>query len=387
MININPDRGVINKGNWGRIKNVMKKAAGGDDITVAFLGGSITQGCHSSVPEKCYARLVHKWWVDKFPKAKVEFINAGIGGTTSQFGVARVKQHVLIHNPDFLLTEFAVNDENTEFFKETYESLVRVILSSANAPSLMLMNNVQYDTGNNAEDMHLAVAKHYDLPMVSMKNTIYAAVWRGEIEPLSVSTDYLHPNDLGHEMVAEVIINLLEKIYASFVENEEKRLSMNNQDGGEKEYMLLPPITPSRYEDSLRMKNYNMSDGTFEVSLKGFVADDRKKQYFLDIFSGGFTACKEGDAISFETECTGFAVQYKKTVNKPAPVAIAIIDDEEANPVILDANFEETWGDCLYIETVAEGMPLGKHKIEIRITENHEDDKSDFYLVSVIRSK
>ena len=41
-------KGVLNKGNLSRIERVMKKAMAGEDITVGFLGGSITQGCLST---------------------------------------------------------------------------------------------------------------------------------------------------------------------------------------------------------------------------------------------------------------------------------------------------------------------------------------------------
>ena len=67
----------------------MRKAKSGEPITVGFLGGSITQGCLSSTPETCYAYLVYEWWKKQFPDTSVTYVNAGIGGTTSQFGVAR----------------------------------------------------------------------------------------------------------------------------------------------------------------------------------------------------------------------------------------------------------------------------------------------------------
>ena len=152
--NVHPEKGLINRGNWHRIKACMKRAKAGEAITVGFLGGSITQGCLSSTPETCYAYLVYEWWMKKFPQAEIAYINAGIGGTTSQFGIARVEDHLLKYNPDFILIEFAVNDDNTEFFKETYESLVRKTFSHVNKPAVMLMNNVRYDDGGNAEDMH-----------------------------------------------------------------------------------------------------------------------------------------------------------------------------------------------------------------------------------------
>ena len=58
--------GIVNCGNWYRIKKVMRKAKSGEPITVGFLGGSITQGCLSSTPETCYAYLVYEWWKNNF---------------------------------------------------------------------------------------------------------------------------------------------------------------------------------------------------------------------------------------------------------------------------------------------------------------------------------
>lgn len=379
MYDIDLKAGVINSGNNERIKAAMKRAKQGKSIKTAFLGGSITQGSLSSVPEKCYAALVHKWWKEKFPDSDVTFINAGIGGTTSYFGVSRVKQHVLCHKPDFVLAEFAVNDENTELFKETYEGLVRTILSDENSPALLLMNNVRYDDGTSAEDMHLAVARHYDVPMVSMKSTILPKIRDNSIAAQDITPDGLHPNDAGHELVASVIIDYLESVYASCADEE-----VNEVRGTVK---LPAPITENAYENSVRIKNYNMNTADHSVVLEGFSSDTHQKKDFLDIFSSGFIASKVGDSITIKAVCTGIAVQYKKTVNLPAPVATAIIDGNENEPVLLDANFDETWGDCLYIEVLGAHMELKEHTVRITISEAHEDDKVPFYLTSLIVSR
>lgn len=371
--NVHPEKGLINRGNWHRIKECMNRAENGEKITVGFLGGSITQGCLSSIPETCYSYLVYEWWKKKFPQAEIAYINAGIGGTTSQFGVARVEDHLLKYNPDFILIEFAVNDDNTEFFMETYESLVRKTLSHVNNPAVMLMNNVRYDDGENAEDMHLQVAKTYELPMVSMKNTIWPEVREGRIENREITPDDLHPNDAGHALVAQVITTFLDKVYEE-LETEEAPSDFYGK-------MLPMPITASAYEDSVRYQNYNSSP-----EISGFEADTEPQNDIREIFRNGWTAWKEGDKISFEINCSGIAVQYRKSVKQPTPIAKVVVDDDEKTAVILDGNFEEDWGDCLYIDTIARHMKSGNHKVEITIIEAHEDDVVPFYLVSVIGS-
>ena len=64
-------KAVSNAGNQYRIKNVMKRATAGESITVGFLGGSITQGCAATHPDKCYAHKVYEWFCESFPKADI----------------------------------------------------------------------------------------------------------------------------------------------------------------------------------------------------------------------------------------------------------------------------------------------------------------------------
>ena len=96
-------RGISNLGNPNRILHVMARAMRGETLRIGFIGGSITQGSLSSAPDTCYAYLVYQWWCKTFPKAEVTYINAGIGGTTSQFGVARVEEDLLAKKPDFVI--------------------------------------------------------------------------------------------------------------------------------------------------------------------------------------------------------------------------------------------------------------------------------------------
>lgn len=365
-------KGLINRGNWYRIKECMKKAQKGEKIKIFFLGGSITQGSLSTTPKTCYAYHVYDWWKKKFPKVETAYINAGIGGTTSQFGVARVEDHVLKYSPDFVLAEFAVNDENTDFFMETYEGLVRRILSDKSKVALLLMNNVKYDDGLNAEDVHLAVAKAYKVPMVSMKHTIWPEVKSGRIPNREITPDDLHPNDAGHALVAETITTFLEQVYADLDTEEEPSAC---------EKVLPLPITKNAYQKSVRYQNYNS-----DVKLAGFEPDMREQTHIAEIFRHGWTAWKEGDKITVTLFCSGIAVQYRKSVNQPTPIARVVVDGKEDDAVLLDGNFEETWGDCLYIDTIMRHIQHGKHTVEITIVEAHENDKVPFYLVSVIGS-
>lgn len=366
--NIHAEKGWVNRGNLYRLKELMKRAERGDRLTLAFLGGSITQGSVSTQYTNCYAYLVYNWFVRRFPKTAFTYVNAGVGGTTSQFGTARVEEDVLLYKPDFVIIEFSVNDDNTDLYQETYEGLVRRVYGNVYQPAVLLVHNIFYDTGISAEEKHRIVGAHYELPSVSMKTTIYPEVVSGAILNREITPDDLHPNSAGHELVAEVITDCLDKIYMERQE-EEPAVSMPE------------PLTANAYEHARRYQNHNCN-----VISRGFTADQTLKKYVNDMFCNGWTASKKDAIITFEVTGTEIAVQYRKSVNLPAPVAVAVVDGDEEHAVTLDANFDETWGDCLYIDTVARHMAHGVHKLEIRLTETHENDAVPFYLVSVIGS-
>lgn len=363
---IHAEKGFVNRGNLYRMKELMRRAERGDRITLAFLGGSVTQGSVSSQYTNCYAYLVHDWFVRRFPKTAFTYVNAGVGGTTSQFGVVRVDEDVLAFKPDFVIIEFSVNDKNTDFYRETYEGLVRKVYGNAFAPAVLLVHNMYYDTGVSAEEKHREIGSHYNLPSISMKPVIYAQVVSGNIDRREVTPDDLHPNSDGHALLAEVITYCLDQIYMWRNEAEEA-------------FPMPEPLTKNTYEKAIRLQNCNCIP-----VCEGFAADDMPKKYVNDMFRGGWSASEQGARICFETEGTKIAVQYRKSAKHPAPVAVAVVDGDEESAVTLDANFEETWGDSLHIDTLAQHMAPGIHKVEIRLTQTHENDAAPFYLASLI---
>ncbi len=368
------EKGVINTGDDSRIRQVMRRAANGEALTIAFLGGSITQGCLASTPEGCYAYLTYAWWKEGFPKADFTYINAGIGGTTSHLGTGRVEEDVLQYEPDFVIVEFSVNDaDDSAHFQETYEGLVRRILKAPSAPALLLVHNVRYDDGGNAEQIHAPVGAYYHLPSVSMKPTIYAQVAAGNIKNRDITQDDLHPNDAGHALVAGVITHYLQSVKEA-VENAAAAWGQDTPFG-----VLPRPLTANGYENAHRYRN----DELQPVLCEGFVKDETEQSAVSDCFKKGFMASRKGDKIVFEAEGASIGVQYKKTIKGPVPKALLTLDGDTAHPILLDGNFDEDW-DCLYLETILEHGEHKMHRIEIELTEAHENDAEPFYLVSLI---
>ena len=93
---------------------------------------------------------------------------------------------------------------------------------------------------------------------------------------------------------------------------------------------------------------------------------------------------RKGEKIIFELECSGISIQYLKSIHQPRPVANAILDGDVAHPIRLDANFDETWGDCLYLQTILHGGEKKTHTLEIEIVQDSPEQAGEFYLVSII---
>lgn len=357
--------GIANRGNWYRLKEKIKKAKEGNDIVIGFLGGSITQGSLSSSIENCYAYLVYNWWKNRFPNSRTHFINAGIGGTSSLYGAARVNRDLLVFKPDVVFVDFSVNDEGNKFFEETFEGTIRQIYYADTKPAIIILNNVFYDTGKNAELFHNKIGTYYELPCVSMKNSIYQHILNGIYTREDISPDGLHPNDKGHHLIAEELSKLLNQVY--------------EDDEIIKDSVFKKAYTKNAYEKLECLQAENCAP-----TLQGFAADTREKAGMLDLFKGGWIGNKVGDKICFDVEGDCIAVQYRKSVKKPVPVAKVTLDGDEKNAAILDGNFDEDWGDCLYLESILHHGDYKSHHIQIEIVKAAEHDAEPFYLVSIL---
>lgn len=384
-----------------RIRECMRRADEGGELTIAFFGGSITQGCAASVHEKTYSYRVFEWWKRTFPKAEFRYVNAGIGGTTSHFGVSRIVPDLLMYQPDLAVIDFSVNDEANDFFQETYEGVLRRILEWKSKPAALVLNNVFYDTGENAQQYHNGAADWYHVPHVSMRDTLYRKVEAGEYAMEELTGDALHPNDQGHELVAEEIIAFFRQVWEEMRAQERDAQKEDAQEAGsrkgdvqkeaaqeagpqeadvqKKDSPLPSPMTENAYEFASRLTIREISP-----ELAGFRADTEEKTGHLDLFKNGWMGKRPGDKIRFQVTASCIAVQYRKSVSKPALRAKLVLDGNRGEARILDGNFEEDWGDCLYLEPILHHGDHGKHSIELEILDDGEETAVPFYLVSLI---
>ena len=211
---------LANVGNSQRIADLMKKAQQGGEYTIAVLGGSISAGQGASSSTTCYGYLVKEWWVKNFPNATFKFVNAGLGGTNPQMACYRYANDVEPFNPDFTVVDFAQNTYLDKDIENTYSTLLYKLLSSGSAVMNIYFSRTEPNKYNQMIYEHYfdvpdkgikAAVEAYDLPALNYDAYVWEYMNKDILWP-ELYSDYIHPNDQGHKLAANLIALHLEKI-------------------------------------------------------------------------------------------------------------------------------------------------------------------------------
>ena len=357
-------RSIGHEGYLGAVFDHIRRE---NSLDIAFLGGSITQGCHATAQEKRFADLFTKGLSERFPRARIGMFNAGIGATTSQFGCARVREHILSRKPQLAVVDFSVNDSPQELFAETFESLIRVLLSDENIKAVIILNNTFFDGRKSAAEIHDEVAAHYGLPIVDCARVFIPLMEGGKFAPLELSTDYLHPTDIGHEMIAKMLLSLTEAAFERFGKGYD----------GRGKPCLPERVTGCGYEECEMLDRRRL-----KPALSGFEEDTSIGQPFHDPFKNGWLGCKKGDRLEFSFTGKKLLIQWRKTPRRPAPTAVAYIEGGDSVRVTLDAEFEEDWGDLSCITPIWESETVQRRTLVLEIVKSADDEA--FMVMSFI---
>ena len=206
----------------------------------------------------------------------VTSVNEGIGNFHTAFGVT-VMTFAVVTGVISLLGIIMVKEKHHAERDE-------------NEPAVMLVHNVYYNNGGNAQIMHAQIARHYNLPAVSMQSSIYPEVVAGRIPNRRITEDDLHPNDKGHELVASVITYALEKIHITQTKDAKPEFP--------------EPLTDNCYEKAVRLDNRN-----YEPENQGFVKDTRVQEEVKDCFKNGWSAKEKGASLTFAVNGSEIAAQ------------------------------------------------------------------------------
>lgn len=207
-------------------------------LTIVAFGNSVT--ATRKTVKQVFAQRLPASLSKEAISAKI--INSGVPGSHSgrladndvikvKHALERLKTDVLDHHPDLVLVDFGINDaaidvrkgeariplpdfkRNMEYMvKEMQQNGIKVVLMTPNARGGNRKISLNKDLANYA-DVILALSKKYKTGFVdNFKMFMEFPAKSGESLD-SLLLDGIHPNDRGHEMMAELITQEIVRLY------------------------------------------------------------------------------------------------------------------------------------------------------------------------------
>ena len=352
------------------LADVMKKAKNKEEVTIVCIGGSITQGTISNgtkdkdkelLPKKkFYANYVKEWWEQRFPDTKINFVNAGIGATTSYLGVHRAGTDVLSHEPDLVIVEFAVNDAGLRNGQNIYDNLVRNLLTYKSNPAVMLLFMGQTD-GSTAQMDEYPVGKAYSLPMISYTNVISKMMKENIFTAKELSGDTVHPSGIGHAICGELFWYYFNAVYHD----------LDTLGGADK--FDVAALTKEKYTNAKILDNKTITPD----SLGTFAESEKFWQ-----FNNDWTTESGNGEISFTINCANLGLIYYRTTDGKSGQFDIEVDGKVV--ATLDADFTGGWGSYAESAEVFASDTAAEHKVVIK--KNANSSNEEFTILGLLVS-
>lgn len=196
------------------VERTRQELESGADATIVCFGDSITAG---------YAvrRGFPSFWLEslrqRFPDSKIEMINSGISGDTSQDGLSRLDWAVLSYEPDLVTINFGINDcvlgLSLEEFEMNLVEMVRRIRAGPDSEILLLssqpLESPPYD--QRVLDYYQTVervAKEMNVGFVDVYGAWMKRVRVGMPLDSLILPGLDHPNEAGYRIIAEELMSL-----------------------------------------------------------------------------------------------------------------------------------------------------------------------------------
>ena len=346
---------LVSVGNTHRLNEKLRTLENGGEITLGFIGGSITYG-YTVQPDECFASKVTDLLKERYPSGTVNYVNKGISGTPSILGNLRLKRDILDNNADIIFVEYAVNDGMETDYKESYESLVRTALEQENEPAVVLILN-RTKEGHSAQEYMKNIGEFYSLPMISTADALTEALDNGTIKWEDYYNDAAHPNPNGHTLFCKLIAHAFDE-------------SLKVQSD---EYVLpAESIFGAPYENAVLIEaDYDGSNSNFTMESLGSFTNSSS----ADGFTKGWSFDKAtNEPMKFRVNANGLFIICRRNNNASMGKFEVYINGARAK--VVDTNQSDGWGDP-YAFKIIKWQETKDMEIEIRPAEDSLEKNID----------
>ncbi|HTN19162.1 MAG TPA: GDSL-type esterase/lipase family protein [Pelobium sp.] len=346
----------------GKLQNTAYLILKKKKITVAYLGGSITN-------MDGWRDMVSQSLKEKYPETKFKFINAGIPSLGSLPHAFRIQRDLLdTAKVDLLFVESAVNDAvngtNEKTQRRALEGIIRHTLRVNPNTDIVMMAFVDQDkmadyrAGKIPREVkvHEDIAKYYHLPFINLAKEITDRIDAGEF---TWEKDFknLHPSPFGQRLYFNTISTVFN---GDFKNNVPQQISAHQLDvpldaGNYNDGVYLPTNKVGKEKGFKIIPNWKPID---KVSTrKGFVN--------IPILEG------KGNGASFELKFKGNALGIAVLSGPDAGVIEYEIDGKHFEPIDIYTQYSKKLHLPRYL-MLADDLDKGKHKLKIIINQSTE---------------
>ena len=360
------DKSLLSKGNNARLKAVISKMEKGEEVYIACLGGSVTEGeCggdyHQGYAYQFFDKL-KQTYAKKTKGANLHFDGAGLSGTPSTLGLVRYQSDVvdvLGHVPDLLVIEFAVNDSGDFFCQRGFEALIRDALIQNDDTAVIALFSDAKSYKNQQPNM-IPIARHYSLPMISIQDAVENS--GVAVDENLFFNDYVHPKPAGHEVMADALMNLLAVT---------KKAAADEKNALPAECLKNPSLSG--------LKRILGDDENVKISAGAFNKNDSQTQSLKKTNKGNFpqnwyrSSRSKGDSFKMDIECRSLILVYKvqgSWLSEKFGKAEVYVDGKLF--ATYDGGAKNGWNNC-ESRLIIDEKEAKKHTVEVKMAQGDED--------------
>jgi lysophospholipase L1-like esterase len=186
-------------------------------INIVFHGHSVPAGYFRTPIVKtlgAYPYQVLKGLKSLYPSAVINIINTSIGGENAEKGAERFESNVMPHQPDVLLIDYALNDRSIGLIRaaEAWETMIKIALARDIKVILLTPSpdqRVNLLEPNNELEKHSTqirnLASKFNIGLVDSYELFHQKLALGE-HLAHYMSQVNHPNEKGHELIANEIL-------------------------------------------------------------------------------------------------------------------------------------------------------------------------------------
>ncbi len=369
-------RSLLNQGNNKRLKAAIGKAKRGEEVTIAYIGGSITQGAGAKpIHANSYAYQSYERFKRLFEPAggdNVRLVKAGVGGTPSELGIVRYDRDITRDGavqPDIVVVEFAVNDAGDETEGNCFESLVLNALSGPNRPAVIILFSVFINDWN-LQDRLAPVGWHYSLPMVSVKDAVVEQFRLTKAEGNVISKrqffyDIYHPTNAGHTVMADCLGHLFAEVDQAEEDAEDIQVDKTPIIGNDFVGMRL--LDRSNYQGLARVEEGGFTET--DTELQNVEMDDQPHGTPQFPYNWMRTASSGNGSFKLILACRNLILVFKDSGNGDFGKAEVVVDGK---PLLVADPHANNWTHCNAVLLV-HGEVAMEHEVEIRMAAGEEE--------------